>query len=93
MVLKHVLFPTFINQQLKKNHSTREPTLEVMFFIHWGMHTKVRTIVNIPQIFDDFLLHLIEVPIKHATYNETFQVPKWVDVMEREMSSIHKINI
>jgi hypothetical protein len=93
MVLKHALFPTFINQQFMKNQSTRKPTLEVMFFIHWGMHIRVGMIVNIPHIFDDFVLHLIEVPIKHVTYNETSQVSKWVDVMEGEMSSIHKINI
>jgi hypothetical protein len=64
-----------------------------MFFIHWGMHTRVGTIVNIPHRFDDIVLHLIEVPIKYVTYNETSQVPKWVDVMEREMNSTHKINI
>ncbi len=93
MVLKHVLFTIFISQQLMKNHSTIKPTLEVMFFIHRGMHITIGTIVNIPHIFDDFVLHLIEIPIKHATYNETSQVLKRVDVMEREMNSIHKINI
>jgi hypothetical protein len=40
------------------------------------MHTRVRTIVNIPHIFDDVVLHLNEVPVKHVTYNEVSQVPK-----------------